>query len=67
VFPSVLLNLEKSLSESLLNIMGLIVSVKYHGFQNLRKIPWVSKPPLNTMDLKTSVKYHRFKDLNKIP
>jgi len=32
VFPKVFLNLRKSLS-------------KYHGFQNLRKIPWVSKPP----------------------
>jgi len=32
VFPRVFLNLRKSLS-------------KYHGFQNLRKIPWVSKLP----------------------
>jgi len=44
VFPRVFLNLRKSLSKLLLNTMGLRTSVKYHGFQNLRKIPWVSKP-----------------------
>jgi len=45
VFPMVFLNLRKNLSKLLLNTMGLRTSVKYHGFQNLRKIPWVSKPP----------------------
>jgi len=47
--------------------MGLRTSVKYHGFQNLHKTPWVSKPLLNTKGLKTFVKYHGFKNLYKIP
>jgi len=66
VFPRGFLNLRKSLSEPLLNTMGLRISVKYHVFQNLRKITWVSKPLLNTMGLKTFVKYHGFKNLHKI-
>jgi len=61
------LNLRKSLSEPLLNTMGFRTSIKYRGFQNLRKIPWVSKPVLNTIALETSVKYHEFKNLGKIP
>ena len=44
VFPKVFLNIRKSLSEPLLNTMGLRTSIKYYGFQNLYKIPWVSKP-----------------------
>jgi len=39
--PRGFLNLRKSLSEPLLNTMGLRTSVKYHWFQNLCKIPWV--------------------------
>jgi len=47
--------------------MDLRISIIYHGFKNLRKISWVSKPPSSTMSLKTSVKYHGFKNLHKIP
>jgi len=56
VFPGVFVNLKKSHLEPLLITIGLRTSVKYHGFQNLRKIPWVSKPLLNTMSFKISVK-----------
>ena len=67
VFSGVFLNLGKSLSEPLLNTISLRTFVKYHGFQNLCKIPWVSNPPQNTIGLKTSIKYHGFKNLCKIP
>jgi len=40
VFLRIFLNLRK-ISEPLLNTMGLRTFVKYHGFKNLHKIPWV--------------------------
>jgi len=50
VFPEVFLNLRKSLSEPLLNTIGLRTSVKYHGL----------KTSIKYLGLKTSVKYHEF-------